>query len=110
MNLQVRDKIVDMCECVCELTKELDKLSKIDKSQYYEWFYHYLLTDEWHKNHKCMSIRVPGGTVGTLYYDDYYKITELGVDTDYVIKTYPKDVNEIIQKYIGEKIEGLESE
>ena len=30
---------------------------------------------------------------------------EVQVDIDYVVKTYPKTVNEIIQKYIGEQIE-----
>lgn len=97
---------VDLKEYVCDLTRELDRLSGIDKNEFYELYHHhYILRDKWYDKRKCLAIRIPGGTLGTIYYDDNFKITELKVDTDYVVKTYPRNVNEIIQKYIGVKIE-----
>ena len=105
MVLERKNKASNWKEYTCELTRLLDKLASIHKKEYYYIFHHYLLSDEWHIKNKCISIRVPGGTVGVIYYDDDFKITELKVDTDYVVKTYPKTVNEIIQKYIGEQIE-----
>lgn len=94
-------------EYVCELTKELDKLSGIDNHEDYAWvFHHYILRDSWYIKNKCVAIRVPGGTVGCVWYDDDFRITKIEVDTNYVIKTYPDDINEIIQnKYVGTKIE-----
>lgn len=89
----------------CTLTKELDNLSGILKSHYYDMFYHYILPDDCCKKEKCLAIRVPGGTVGAIYYDDKNVITKIIVDTNYVVKTYPSNVNELIQKFIGEKIE-----
>ena len=105
MKLELTDKGIDLKEYVCELTKELDMLSGLDKNEYYNYHYHYILRAKWYDDEKCLAIRVPGGTVGAIYYNDDFKITELNVDTDYVVKTYPKNVNEIIQKYIGKKIE-----
>lgn len=32
-------------------------------------------------------------------------ITKIKVDKNYVVKTYPSDVNEQIQKFVGQKIE-----
>ena len=105
MKLEIESDGINLKEYVCELTKELDKLSGIDKAEYYEWHHHYLLVAGWHTKENYMAIRVPGGTVGLIEYDDDFKITKLKVDTDYVVKTYPKNVNEIIQKYIGVKVE-----
>lgn len=89
----------------CDLTKELDDISGISKQYYYHMFYHYILADEWCKNQKCLAIRVPGGTVGGIYFDDNGVITKIVVDTNYVVKTYPTNVNEIIQRFVGEVIE-----
>ena len=32
-------------------------------------------------------------------------VTKIHVCTDYVVKTYPDDVNEQLQKFVGQKIE-----
>lgn len=88
----------------CELTKELDKLSNISKHHYYDYFYHYILADDYCKGVKCLAIRVPGGTVGGITVDDNNVITSLVIDTDYVVKTYPSNINTILKKYIGRKI------
>ena len=67
-------------------------------------YYHYILVDDWCKNEKCLAIRVPGGTVGGIYFDNNI-ITKLVIDTNYVVKTYPANVNELIQRFVGEVIE-----
>lgn len=89
----------------CDLTKELDDMSGISKQHYYNMFHHYILADEWCRNQKCLAIRVPGGTVGGIHFDDNSIITKIVVDTNYVVKTYPVNINELIQKFIGEVIE-----
>lgn len=53
----------------------------------------------------CLPIRIPGGTLGSIEYDENKIITKINVCTDYVVKTYPDDVNEQLQKFIGQKIE-----
>lgn len=68
-------------------------------------FHHYILANEWCKNQKYLAIRVPGGTVGGIYFDDNNVITKIVIDTNYVVKTYPANVNEMMQKFIGEVIE-----
>lgn len=99
-----------MPEYTCELTKELDVLAGLDKREQYDWFHHYIYASEQCKSENCLAIRVPGGTVGAIWTDKNNVITKIGVDTDYVVKTYPGDVNDLIQKYIGEVIEYEESE
>ena len=89
----------------CGLTKELDDMSGISKQHYYDMFHHYILADEWCKKEKCLAIRVPGGTVGGIHFNDNNTITKIVIDIDYVVKTYPSNVNDLIQKYIGEVIE-----
>ena len=89
----------------CDLTKELDDMSGISKQHYYDMFHHYILADEWCRNQKCLAIRVPGGTVGGIHFDDNSIIIKIVVDTNYVVKTYLANVNELIQKFVGEIIE-----
>lgn len=89
----------------CDLTRELDNVSGISKLHYYDMFHHYILADDWCKKEKCLAIRVPGGTVGGIYFDDNNVIAKIVVDANYVVKTYPSNMNELIQKYIGEVIE-----
>ena len=37
--------------------------------------------------------------------DDNYVINKVIVDTTYVVKTYPANINDIVKKYVGEKLE-----
>ena len=94
-----------MEEYRCDLTKELDEVSGISRNNHYDMFYHYILANKWCKNQKCLAIRVPGGTVGGIHFDDNNVITKIILDTDYVVKTYTSNINELIQKFIGETIE-----
>ena len=89
----------------CELTRELDSLARLTEDVYYDFFYHYILADDYCKKEKCLAIRVPGGTIGGIWIDENNVITKVVVDTNYVVKNYPNDVNEVIQKYVGEVIE-----
>ena len=89
----------------CDLTKELDDMSGISKQHYYDMFHHYILADEWCKKEKCLAIRVLGGTVGGIHFNDNNTITKIVIDIDYVVKTYPSNVDDLIQKYVGEVIE-----
>lgn len=89
----------------CALTKELDALSKIDESEFYDLFHHYIVADRIAIKDKCLLIRVPGGTLGGIWLDENNTITKIHVDTDYVVKTYPSNINELIQKFVGEVIE-----
>lgn len=103
MQLQQRNSYCN--EYRCDLTKELDDISGISKQHYYDMFHHYILADKWCKNQKCLAIRVSGDTVGGICFDDNNVITKIVVDTNYVVKTYPTNANELIQKFVGEVIE-----
>lgn len=103
MKLQRRNSVCK--EYRCELTKELDDVSDISKQHHYNMFHHYILADEWCINQKCLAIRVPGGTVGGIHFDNNSTIIKIVIDIGYVIKTYPVNVNELIQKFVGEVIE-----
>ena len=87
-----------------KLTTLLDELAGlVDMDLYSCWYYHYVIVEDREKLDDALPIRVPGGTVGGLYLDGDV-ITDVKIDTNYVIKTYPDDVNEIVKKFIGEKI------
>ena len=92
-------------EFTCELTLKLDSLAKLTDEEFYDVFHHYILADKWCKKEKCLAIRVPGGTVGGIWLDDNNIITKIDIDVDYVVKTYPSNVNDIIQKFVGEVVE-----
>lgn len=89
---------------VSDITKDLDKISNINVSGE-ELFHHYMQYDKFDLEKHMVIIRVPGGSLGYVEYDDNFIITKILIDTDYVVKTYPKDVNdEINKKYIGGKL------
>lgn len=91
-----------LAEYLCDLTNELDALANFDKDSYR---YHYIIADDHCIKTKCLAIRVPGGTVGGIRFDDNNIITKIDIDTEYVVDSYPQNVNYLIQKYIGEKLE-----
>ena len=103
--MKLQQRILGCKEYRCDLTKELDDISGISKQRYYDMFHHYILADEWCKNQKCLAIRVPGGTVGGIHFDNNSIVTKIVIDVNYVVKSYPKNINELIQKFIGEIIE-----
>lgn len=114
------------CEFTCEITEKLDELAgitkKLDKIKeedeknsvlpeddneyiYSSFYRHYVLADKISLSEKSLVIRIPGGSLGYIKYDNRNIITDIFVDTNYVVSTYPKDVNEIISKlYIGSQL------
>ena len=90
---------------ICTLTKELDSLAKLTEEKYYDIFHHYIMADNLDIKDRCLAIRVPGGTVGAIWIDENNTIKDIMIDTNYVVKTYPDNINESIKKYIGETIE-----
>lgn len=105
MELYHRKTIGRFSEYVCKITSELDDLAHFDEDTNLWPMRHYVLMCEHAIKNDCLPIRVPGGTVGGIWYDDNHAITKIFIDTDYVVKTYPENVNEILQKYVGKKIE-----
>ena len=88
------------------LTKRLDELS--DRKKYinqerYKWCSHYLFEPYRDLPTGEIAIRVPGGTVGTLFVNDKQVITKISISTNYVVK-YDNDVNEIINKEFQGKV------
>lgn len=94
-------------EYFCEITDELDKLAGIKNDDEYHSWKHYVLADNYCIKEQCLAIRIPGGTVGGIWFDDNNIITKIVVDTDYVVKTYHKDVNKQIKKFVSCKIDNI---
>lgn len=89
-------------EYYCELTEALDLLARLGlESQ----FRHYIVADAASVKDGMLAIRVPGGTVGTIILAENGVIAEISITQDYVIKTYPPNVNDLLKKFIGEHIE-----
>lgn len=89
---------------VCDITRDLDDASKINVSGE-ELFHHYIQYDKIDLENHVVIIRVPGGTLGYVKFDDNLIITEINIDTDYVVKTYSGNVNKILnKKYKGSKL------
>ena len=87
----------------CSLTEKLDQCAGFD-TQEYPYYKHYLLDYRNRDKFNNIPIRVPGGTVGGIWVDNNNVITAIQIDTNYVVKTYSDKLDDIIQKYFGEKI------
>lgn len=101
-----RNYLTDSHHAISEITRYLDDLAGLSTSSYYDVFYHYTMEDALDYKEHLLSIRVPGGTVGYIEYDEDMRIQHIHVDTEYVVKTYPKDINQLISnKFNGCKLE-----
>ena len=65
---------------------------------------HYILIDDYCRKKSIYAIRVPGGTVGEIRVDETNKVVGIVIDTGYVVKTYPENINVLLQEYVGEEI------
>ena len=55
---------------------------------------------------RLLYIRISGGTVDNIFLDKTENIiTKITIDTDYVVDSYPENIQEYVQKYVGEKFE-----
>lgn len=95
-------KYAAMGEYYCDISKFLDEQAGIDSNGKWK---HYVHANNWCIQNKLLAIRIPGGTIGSIWFDDEMVITKIHVDTDYVVKTYPKNINELLQEFVGEIIE-----
>lgn len=87
----------------CKLTKDLDHCAGFDKA--YKYYKHYLLDYRNVNGFHNFPIRVPGRTVGGIWVDEHNVIVNIKIDRNYVVKTYSDELDTIIEKYIGKKIE-----
>lgn len=102
MKLIPKYKVGKIYDCYCELTTTLDELAGITSGSWR----HYIVANDHTKKNKVLAIRIPGGTVGSITYDDNQVITDIVIDTKYVVKTYAANVNEIIKEnYLGVQME-----
>ncbi len=102
MDLTVRRK--NDSEFYCELTDELDKIAGIEpKGDYCSWR-HYINDDRYKAYDICLPIRLPGGTIDCVYISKDNIITEIFITSGGFINIYPKEINEILRKYIGAKL------
>ncbi len=60
--------------------------------------------DDYCRKKSIYAIRVPGGTVGEIRVDETNKVVGIVIDTGYVVKTYPENINVLLQEYVGEEI------
>ena len=104
-------KLTNRRECLpedyrCDFTRFLDKEAGLDKDEdTYFFFYHYIIAGKQELKEKILPFRVPGGTLGGIWIDDNNTITKIEIDTNYVVKTYPEDIKEKLNQFIGEKLE-----
>ena len=95
----------DKTDFRCDLTYLLDELSLLDQMPCYDLHHHYLLIDKIALEEKILPIRVPGGTIGAVFINENNEIAMIKIDRDYVVKTYPANINELLLKFIDEAIE-----
>lgn len=99
-NKYVGSKYNSLCEYFCELTEVLDAISNKKRVGRR----HYVLAKEFCFKSRCLPIRIPGCTVGGIFIDDNNVIVNIIIEENYYKNIYPKDINKIVSRYIGEKI------
>lgn len=109
IKLELVDPGFSFVTIISDITKDLDQMcNQSDVKSYMERFYgyyHYIFFDQEDLNQHLLSIRVPGGTVGLIEFDENLIITKIHIDTNYVIESYFRNVNKHIQrKYISSKL------
>lgn len=87
---------------VCELTWFLDQVAGLDEKLHYIIENSLILSDD--EDPATYYIRVPGGTVGSIWLDENYNIRRIYIDVKYVVRSYPVDVNEQVKKFVGERL------
>lgn len=89
-----------LCEYFCELTKFLDNITEMRRPSWR----HYILAHPCDFKDGALPIRLPGCTVGGVFINKDSVITKVLIDGNYYKDIYPEDINEMLERYVGEKI------
>lgn len=84
----------------CELTEFLDKVTEKKRPS----IRHYILAMQYNFDKGVFPIRLPGSTVGEVHVNEDQVITNVQIDGNYYKDIYPADINEMLEKYLGEKM------
>ena len=87
---------------VCEITWFLDQVAGLDERLHYIVINDLILFDD--EEPATYYIRVPGGTVGSIFLDDDYNIKEIFIDPNNVVESYTANINKQMKKFIGERM------
>ena len=99
-NKYVGSKYNELREYFCELTEFLDDIT--ERKRYS--LRHYILALSCDFADGVLPIRLPGRTVGGVFLDKDNVITKVQIDGNYYKDIYPRNINEMLEKYVGEKI------
>ena len=99
-NKYVGSKYNELHEYFCELTEFLDNITEKKRLS----LRHYILASSCDFADGALPIRLPGSTVGGVFLDKDNVITKVQIDGNYYKDIYPRDINEMLEKYVGEKI------
>lgn len=86
----------------CEITWFLDQVAGLDERLHYIIVNDSILFDD--EEPATYYIRVPGGTVGSIWLDDDYNIKSIVIDPNYVVESYPANINKQVKKFVGERL------
>ena len=99
-NKYVGSEYNSFCEYFCELTEFLDNITEKKRLSQR----HYILGLPCDFKDGSLPIRLPGCTVGGVFIDKNSVITKVLIDGNYYKDIYPKDINEMLERYVGENI------
>lgn len=99
-NKYVGSKYNELHEYFCELTEFLDNITEKKRLSRR----HYILVLPCDFADGALPIRLPGSTVGGIFLDKNNVITKVLIDGNYYKDMYPKNINEMLERYVGEKI------
>ena len=101
-NKYVGSKYNELHEYFCELTEFLDNITEKKRLSRR----HYILALSCDFADGALPIRLPGSTVGGVFLDKDNVITKVQIDGNYYKDIYSRNINEMLERYVGEKITG----
>lgn len=108
MKLRLKEysmKTNNMIFCKCDITDRLDKLADVHVDKNGWRMTHYIMIDKDIEKGE-MHIRIPGGTLGYIKINPIdFRITDIHVTREYIVHSYPENINDILKEYIDEQLE-----